>query len=312
MLLSQVEAFVRVAREGNLSRAAQALFVTQPALTARLQQLEAELGQPLFIRTQRGMRLTDAGRAFLPHAERSLAALETGTEVVADLAEGIVGELGIGAAPAVSTYVLPVLLNRFVQLHPTIRLLVRTGHSEEIVDMVVRGDVHVGLVRELQDTRVASRPLYEDELVLVVNPRHAFATRDEVALEALASERLIFFDRTSSYYDLTNAMFRAAGVTPRGALELDNIDAAKKMVHQGLGVALLPNTAVTDEVDRGALRRVSLTGAPRVRRRLVAVTRRDAEMTAAAVTFAALLDQIPDLVRGARRIAPEPALATQA
>jgi len=302
MLLSQVEAFVEISREGNLSRAAAGLFVTQPALTARLQSLEAELGQRLFTRSRRGMQLTDAGRSFLPYAERALAALRSGADVVSDIRTGSAGELAIGAAPAVSTYVLPALLDQFVRDYPRVRLLVRTGHSEELVEMVLRSEVQVGIVRELTDPRVVSQPLYEDELVLVVNRGHPFAERAAVPLEWLASERLIFFDRTSSYYDLTNAMFREAGVTPRGALELDNIDAAKKMVEQGLGVALLPNTAITQEVERGALRRVTLTGTRPVRRRIVAIARRDAEHAPPVVAFRALLNQIPDLIPGAGRI----------
>lgn len=305
MLLSQVEAFVEVAHGGNLGRAAASLYVTQPALTARLQALEMELGRPLFTRSRRGMALTDAGRTFLPYAERALATLRGGADLVAAIGEGAAGELSLGAAPAVSTYVLPALLDQFVREFPDVRLLVRTGHSEEIVDMVLRREVQVGLVRELVDPRVVSEPLYEDELVLVVNASHSFAGQASVPLESLAGERLIYFDRTSSYYDLTNALFREAGVTTRGAIELDNIDAAKKMVEQALGVALLPNTAVTEEVARGALRRVPLTGARPVRRRIVAVSRREVDRTAPAVAFRALLARIPDLIPGARRIAGE-------
>ena len=302
MLLSQVDSFLAVAREGNLSRASASLFVTQPALTARVQALEAELGQRLFVRSRRGMALTDAGRAFLPYAERATVALRSGGEAVTAIREGTAGELAIGAAPAVSTYVLPALLSRLVREFPQVRLLVRTGHSEEIVEMVLRSEVQIGLVRELRDGRVVSRPLYEDELVLVVNGAHRFARRGTVPLEWLAGERLVFFDRTSSYFDLTNAMFREAGVTPGGAIELDNIDAAKKMVEQGLGVALLPNTAVTDEVDDGSLVRVGLTGGRPVRRRIVAITRRETDPSAPVLAFQALLGQIPDLVPGAGRI----------
>lgn len=300
MLLSQVEAFVEVARQGGLGRAAATLFVSQPALTARLQSLERELGQQLFTRTRRGMILTEGGRTFLPYAERALESLRNGAALIGEIGSGAAGELAIGAAPAVSTYVLPSLLDRFVHEHPGVRLLVRTGHSEEIVDMVLRSDVQLGLVRELRDPRVTSQPIYADELVLVVEPGHRFATDAAVPVEALADERLIFFDRTSSYYDLTNAMFREAGVSPRGAIELDNIDAAKKMVQQGLGVALLPNTAVSEDVERGLLRRVEISGARPIRRRIVRITRPHAQPSWPVAAFQSLLDRIPELVPGAR------------
>jgi DNA-binding transcriptional LysR family regulator len=95
-------------------------------------------------------------------------------------------------------------------------------------------------------------------------------------MEELSGEQLILFDRTSSYHDLTNALFRAAGVEPLGVMELDNIDATKKMVQQGLGVALLPQTAVDGELASGSLRAVAISDAQPVRRQIVAIRRRDA------------------------------------
>src|SRR5438874_2939471 len=108
MQLAQVEGFVEVAHRGNLSRAAETLFITQPALTARLRSLESEVGTALFRRGRRGMALTDAGRAFLPHAERALRALRDGAAIVGQvpIAEALV----LGAAPAISTYTLLSLL----------------------------------------------------------------------------------------------------------------------------------------------------------------------------------------------------------
>ena len=276
MLLAQLTSFVEIARTGNLSRAAEALFVTQPALTSRLQVLERELGSELFVRTRRGMRLTEAGKAFLPFAVRSLETVAEGRRLVAEIAQGGAGELTIGAAPAVSTYVLPALLKEFHEAHPKVRLSVRTGHSEEVLELVLRGQVEVGLTRQLRHADIVSEPVYEDELVLVANRDHPFARRVVIRMEELASEELILFDRTSSYHDLTNALFRAAGVEPAGVMELDNIDAAKKMVQQGLGVALLPQTAVAAELDAGSLRVVVIAGAEPVRRQIVAIRRRDA------------------------------------
>ena len=275
MLIAQVEAFLETARQGNLSRAAETLHVTQPALTARLQSLEAELGSPLFTRGRRGMQLTDAGRAFLPYAQRAVLALEEGAGLVTAIGQGGTGELVLGAAPAISTYVLPGLLLRFTQRHPRVRLVVRTGHSEEILGMALRREIDLGLVRELRDPDIESRPLYDDELVLVVDATHPFADRDRIELREMAEARLILFDRTSSYYDLTNAFFREAGVSPNGVMELDNIDAAKQMVGQGLGIALLPQTAVAAELADGRLHAVTIADSPPIRRRIVAIRRRD-------------------------------------
>jgi DNA-binding transcriptional LysR family regulator len=293
MHLAQVEGFVEVARQGNLSRAAEALFVTQPALTARLQTLEGELGTRLFLRSRRGMELTDAGRSFLPYAERALLALRDGRELVAELGRGMAGELTLGAAPAVSTYVLPGLLVRFTERHPNVRLVVRTGHSEEVLQMALRNEIEVGLVRELRHPLLESRPLYDDELVLVVVPEHPFAAAGVIPIERMSEARLILFDRTSSYYDLTNTLFREAGVAPRGVMELDNIDAAKQMVEQGLGIALLPRTAVAGEIEGGRLAPIRIAGAAPIRRRIVAIRRADAgPPTGILGRFWSILDEI--------------------
>src|SRR5438094_247020 len=127
--LVQVEGFLEVARRGSVSRAAEVLFITQPTLTARLQGLERELGTPLFLRTSHGMRLTDAGRAWIPFAERALRALVDGRDALEQVMTASAGHLMIAAAPAVSTYVLPELLQRFVEAHPRVEVSVRTGPS---------------------------------------------------------------------------------------------------------------------------------------------------------------------------------------
>lgn len=275
MQLAQVEGFLEVARRQNLSRAAEALFITQPALTARLRALEVEVGNPLFRRGRRGMALTEAGRAFLPYAERAVRALRDGASAVERLPA--TEELVLGAAPAISTYVLPHLLVRFAAAHPDVRLSVRTGHSEQVLELAVRGDVDVALVRELHHPELETLTLYDDELVLVVEPQHPLARNRRLTIDRLREARLILFDRTSSYYDLTNALFRPAGGFPRGVLELDHIDAAKQMVLAGLGVALLPTTAVAGELREGTLRRLDLIGTPPIERRIVAVRRLDGD-----------------------------------
>jgi DNA-binding transcriptional LysR family regulator len=299
MLLSQLEALVAVAREGSVSRAAEELFVTQPALTARLQGLERDLGASLFIRTSRGMRLSEAGHAFLPYAVRSLETLADGRRQVDALERGGAGQLALGAAPAISTYVLPLVLKRFAETHPRIAVSVKTGHSEEILAMVLAEQVDVGLVRTLRHPEIESTLLYEDRLVLVVTPDHAFSAAKSIDMDALRDEQLILFDRTSSYYELTSALFRRAGIAPVGVMELDNIEAAKKMVQQGFGIALLPRTAVASELDAGSLREVDIADAEPVRPQIVAIRRRDRSADAgAAASFIGTVEAMrPELAR---------------
>jgi len=283
MLIVHVEGFLEVARLGSVSRAAEVLYVTQPTLTARLHSLEREMGARLFVRARQGMRLTEAGRAFLPHAERAVRALREGRQAIRDVGSGSSGQLLLAAAPAVSTYVLPEVLERFVRIHPRVEIAVRTGHSEDVLQMVLREEAHVGLGRALRHADVELQALYEEELVLVVAPNHPFAGGRVVTIADVASQQLIMFDRTSSYYEVTMAAFLSAGVTLPGLMELDNIEAAKKMVEHGLGVALLPGTAVARELAAGTLEPVELTGVAPIRRSIVAMRRRDAGEPAGAV-----------------------------
>ena len=276
MLFAHLESFVEVARRGSVSRAAEALFLTQPAITARLKALERDLGTRLFVRSSRGMKLSDAGRAFLPYAERTMTTVDEGRQLVTNLRQGNVGELVIAAAPAVSTYVLPEILRVFRSTHPNVRLGVKTGHTEEVLEMVLRDEVNIGIGRPIRHAEIELIPVLEDEMLLVVSARHAFARRGKVRMDELAAERLILFDRTSSYHELTSSLFRQAGVVPTSTLELDNVEAAKKMVQQGLGVALLPRMALVAELKSGSLRPVKLIGAPPLSRPIVALRRKDA------------------------------------
>ncbi len=306
MRLEQLDAFVEVARRGSVSRAADALFVTQPTLTARLKSLERELDATLFIRSQRGMRLSDAGRAFLPYAERTVDTVSTGRRLLDELARGEAGGLALGAAPAVSTYVLPRILTRFRATHPKVSVAVRTGHSEEVLELVLREQVQVGLGRALRHPDVEAIPLYDDQLVLVVEPNHPFADQAAIGPDQMTEVQLILFDRTSSYHRLTFDFFQQIGALPRGVMELDNIDAAKKMVEQGLGVALLPHTAVAAELEAGSLKPVTLAGADFPDRRIVIFRRRDAGPTSGALEafLNCLSDLRPTLQEAARRDLP--------
>ncbi|MGH2417929.1 MAG: LysR family transcriptional regulator, partial [Candidatus Limnocylindria bacterium] len=209
--LAQLEAFTAVVRAGSISGAAEELFVGQPAVTARIQALERAVGTDLFVRARTGSRLTEAGRALLPHAQRALTAVGAARQAVGDVISGSGGRLMIGAAPAVSTYVLPAVLHRFQQDHPRVQLSVRSGHSEEVLAMVLREEVEVGLMRPIQHAELITSPLYEDELVLVVHRGHDFASRGEIRMAQMATEHLILFDRTSSYHELTSSIFRQAG-----------------------------------------------------------------------------------------------------
>ena len=285
MLYAQIECFLAVARLGNLSRAAEEMFLTQPTLTARLKALEEAVGDQLFVRTSRGMRLTEAGKEFMPYAERVVGSFEEGKRRLEELREASGGRLVLGAAPGVGTYALPGLLERFTAAYPRVSVSVRTGHSEDILEMVLREEVHLGLTRVMRHPEVESLRLYEDELVLVVDPGHPFTKKGSADLAEIGREQLILFDNDSSYYEQTQALFKNAGLRELRTLEVDNIEAAKRMVEHRLGVAFLPRTAIVRSVSSGNLALISVQESPGMTRSIVALKRRDVPSSGPVAAF---------------------------
>ena len=208
-----------------------------------------------------------------------LAAADGGRRAVAEITAGTAGRLTIGAAPAVSTYVLPAVFQQFRDEHPGVQLSVRSGHSEEVLEMVRREEVAVGLMRPIPDPEVtpdaalrgpaaARRASRAPVRLLRADPAQRAARRAPHPLrpdEQLPRAHV--------------GIFRQAGIDPLGYLEVDNIDAAKRMVEQRLGIALLPATSVTAEIGTGRLFPVVVADMAPVRRQIVVARRRDVEPT---------------------------------
>lgn len=291
MDLGQIEAYLQVAEHRNFSRAAEALGLTQPSVTARIQALERDLGEPLFERNGRGVRLTEVGDSFLPHAQRILKAVHDGKDAVQSLRQLELGTLRIGAAPTISTYVLPALLKEFSSRYPGLDVSVRTDYSQQIVQMVLADEVQMGLERGTTHPEVETIPLYSDDVVLVTATDDAFAARGAVDIEEIATRRLIMFNRGSSYYTLVDNALREAGVLVSPAMELDNMEATKKMVEEGLGIAMLPRVAVAQEVERGELREIEIKKMTMPRREVALIYRRARPLSRTSIAFIRLLEE---------------------
>lgn len=275
MDIGQLEAFVQVAAHKSFSKAAETLFLTQPSVTARIQALEKEVDDELFERTGRGVRLTDAGSAFLPYAERVLRTLRDGRDALESLRNAEFGNLRLGTALTISAYVLPQILKTFRTKYPGVDVSVRTGRSEHVLQMILSDEVQVGLVRTLHHSEIEEVRLYNEDIILVVDPSHRFARDGAVKLEDVARQPVIFYDKGSSHYTLTQNLFRQVGVVPNVAMELDSMEASKKMVEEGLGIALLPRDSVRREVELGILCEVGVKDAGSLQRPVSLIYRKN-------------------------------------
>ncbi|MBI5948397.1 MAG: LysR family transcriptional regulator [Chloroflexi bacterium] len=292
MELAQLDAFIAAADCGSFSRAADILNVAQPSLSNRIQALEREVGQTLFERMGRGVKLTDSGRAFLPYAQRVLRTLQDGLTVLEGTREGTAGQLMIGTAPAVGTYVLPRLLKIYCDNRKGVDVLVRTGHSDEVLQLVLDDDVQVGFGRPISHPDIRTIVLYKDELVLVVSSEHRYAKRGTVKVDDLADESLILFDRDSGYHGMILSLFRDLGVVPHQQMQLDSIEATKKMVEANLGLALLPEVSVDREIKLGTLHKVHIEAAGPVERDIAVMYRRNKPQSGPMAGFLELLGEI--------------------
>jgi DNA-binding transcriptional LysR family regulator len=290
--LGQLEAFVQVANQKSFSRAAEALFLTQPSVTARIQALERDLGERLFERSGRGVRLTEVGTCFLPHAERVLQALHEGRDAIEALRNLQSGSLILASATTVSTYILPGVLKTFRQRFPRVEVSVRTGRSEQVLQMLLSDEAQVGLVRAVYHQDVETKGLIEDELVLIANSDDELANMGTISVEQLGDHPFIFFDRNSSYYSLAQGLFRQHGIVPRIQMELDSMEATKKMVEEGLGIALLPRIAVERELTAGTLVEIEIAGMRNPTRQIALISRRSRPLGPVAQAFVEIVQEM--------------------
>lgn len=305
MEIGQIEAFLAVGTFGGFRRAAEALRLTQPAVSARIKALEDSLGIALFERGHHGLALSAAGRALRPRAEHLLHAVAMARQAVHDLGPTSAGALLIAAALSICTYLLPGVLRRFHTAHRRVQITVRSGHSKEVLEMVLRGEAEIGIARSVHHPEVETISLGEDPLILVaragVHPRPPRRVR----LEQIAEWPLILFDRGSSDWTLSHGLFRRAGLVPNVVMEVETIETAKRMVEQGMGWAFLPRLAVGREVKRGRLVAIETTGAEPLSRSLDVIHPRQRPLSAEAVAFLQTLRagfaEVTTAGRGARR-----------
>jgi LysR family transcriptional regulator, low CO2-responsive transcriptional regulator len=268
MEILQLETFLAVATYGGFHRAAEALRVSQPAVSARISTLEESLGTRLFEREHGKFSLSLAGKALRPHAEQLLRQVAVARQAVHEMHPIAGGALPIAASLSICTYLLPEVLKKYQESHPNVIVSVRSGNSAQVLKMVLDGEVDLGLARSLNHPEVETIQLRDDPLILVGHPGHPALARRKLRLEELESMPIISYDRGSSDWTLMNGLFRGKGLLPNIVLEVETIEACKRMVLRKLGLAFLPQIAVVDELRRGKLCPLEITGSEPLRRSL--------------------------------------------
>ncbi len=281
MDVDQLRAFVAVARAGRFTRAARRLGTTQPSLSRRVQQLEAQLSTKLVVRTPAGVVLTSAGERFLAHAERALASVDAGRTAIEELSGEPRGVVTLGSQPTISAYVLPALLARFHEHAPHVVLRLREGLADQIEERLASGELDLALMNlPVRRLDLAAQKLWQEDYLLAVPAGHRLATIERaVTLADVVGEPLVVVPGATA----TLALFAACeerGARPNVVVDADNLEAVRRMVERGLGVALLPRTMA--HAAQGPRLRVLELGRGGVRRQVALVHRGEAFLTAAA------------------------------
>jgi DNA-binding transcriptional LysR family regulator len=284
MDISQLEVFLAVAREGGFSRAAHKLYRTQSAVSQAVRKLEAEIGEPLFDRSSREGMLTDAGRILREYAERLTSLRDNAREALVDLRELKQGKLVIAANEFTALYLLRVLAE-FGRLHPAIRIMVQRSLGSRIPDDVLRHNCEFGvLTYDPQDPELASTIVYSDELILVVPPEHPLARENKVSIRQLGAESFVAHIVSSPYREKVIRAFKKYNTPLHMGIELPTLQAIKRFVAMGSGVAFLPEISVEDEIGRGELIRIPVQELD-VHRKLRLVYRKAANLSHAGQAF---------------------------
>jgi DNA-binding transcriptional LysR family regulator len=289
MEIDQMETFLAVLTYGGFHRAAEALHVSQPAVTGRIQALEDSLGAKLFVRARSNLSLSPAGKALRPHAEQLLRTVALARQAVREIQPSAGGALRIAASLSVCTYFLPDVMKDFQKANPKVMVSLRSGNSLQVLKMVLDGDADLGFARSLNHPEVETTTLRDDPLILVGHPAHPAAQKRRVRLDEVEALPLIFYDMGSSDWTLSQGLFRRAGLLPTVVLEVETIEAAKRMVERKLGLSFLPQIAVTHELRRRKLVAIEIVDAESLHRNLDVVSPRHRPLTRDAQAFLGLL-----------------------
>jgi DNA-binding transcriptional LysR family regulator len=301
MELHLLRSFREVARERSFTAAAKNLVLTQPAVSQQVKSLEDELGERLFDRSGRDVRLTPAGEVLLEATERVFALVDDATRRIRETRTSEEGRVTLACGDTVTLYLLPPVLGEFRRRFPKAEVSVRNHASREVLDLVLSGAADLGLATAPPhlDAALEAAPLLDESLVLVLPPDHPLAGKTSVSLSDVDGEPAVLIAKPAVTRSILDRGLREAGVRLVPVMESGNFEVVKAYVARGFGVSVLPAMAVTDG-DRPPLSVKPLPGSfPK--RRLVVIRRRDRFQTRLSRELTSLLPAPARATRRARR-----------
>jgi DNA-binding transcriptional LysR family regulator len=284
MDINQLEVLVTVAKEKSFSRAADILGRTQPAISQAIRRLEQEIGEKLFDRSSKDGTLTSAGNVLVEYAKQMLNLRKDAQSAIKELKDLHHGKVTISANEHTVFYLLPVI-RVFRERHPYIKVEVKRGVASRIPTEIIGREVELGVVSfKSHDESVKSVAVDMDELVMIVSPKHPLAKKESVSVKDLGMETFVAHNAPSPYRESVIEAFEKYSTPLNISVELPSLEAIKKLVETGAGVALVPKLTAQTEIDQGKLASISVKEL-KLERRLHIIYRRNTVLSHAAQAF---------------------------
>ncbi len=246
--LRQLEYFVAVAERLSFSRAAESCFVSQPALSAQIAQLEAFLGVKLFERDRRGVRLTPGGEALVAGAKETLASCDHFCQLARSFGVPLTGPLRLGVIPTIGAYLLPKVLPAVSKSYPELQLFLREDMTVRLLEQLEEGKLDLLLLAiDIDLGGVITQPLFSDPFMLAVPESDELASSREVSLSDLEGRNVLLLDEGHCLREQTLPLCESVGADELGGFRASSLGTITQMVATGLGITLLPELAVGRE-----------------------------------------------------------------
>lgn len=296
MQITDVEAFLEVAKNKSFSTAARKLYISQAAVSLRVKSLENESGIQLLYREKNQVRLTKAGQAFLPWAQEIIAAEKNARAALELFSEGTRGTLTIAASATVCGWLLPRIFKKVYDSCPQVEILFRTCFTDEIIERVAGGDVQFGIIRgdfpSLADERFSCKLLSKDRIYFAAHSGHHIFGKQKVTLETISKTPLIVYASGADYWPHIKKIFDAKNLNPDVAFHVNDISAVKILTNLGTHICCLSEVSLIGPPEEESLRIIPVEDYEPVVRYSLLIYRRDANMTRVMKEFMTLVDSL--------------------
>lgn len=237
----QIEYFQVVARLQHITRAAEILLISQPALSRSIARLEEELGVPLFERQGRSISLNSYGQLFLQRADRIMKEFQDGKQEIQDLLDPNYGTISFGFMPTLGTYLIPNLINSFRSDYPNINFQFKQNGNDLLLKQLESSEIDFCLVSSIESkNQLQWIQLWSEELFLIVPSIHHLAKHESITLQELADEPFVLLEKGNGLRGITDQLFEEAGITPKITFEGEEVHTVAAFVAAGLGVTIIP------------------------------------------------------------------------